>query len=175
MVQWVEQRAATRRLSARGLKQISQGYNRKVLKHQVLEVRKALGDDPRNPRFIETMPRRGYRFIAAVSAGPETHRTAEAKPAHGRLVGRDAVFADLRDGLGKALRGQRQIVFVTGEPGIGKTALVDEFQRRATAEVADLGFARGQCVEGYGGQEAYYPMLEALGQLCRGPGGDEIR
>jgi len=78
MVQWVEQRAATRRLSARGLKQISQGYNRKVLKHQVLEVRKALGDDPRNPRFIEAMPRRGYRFIAPVSAGAETHRTGEA-------------------------------------------------------------------------------------------------
>jgi DNA-binding winged helix-turn-helix (wHTH) protein len=145
-----------------------------VLKHHVQEVRRALGDDPRNPRFIETMPRRGYRFIAPVSAGPETHRTAEAKPAHGRLVGRDAVFADLRDGLGKALRGQRQIVFVTGEPGIGKTALIDEFQRRASAEVADLRFARGQCVEGYGGQEAYYPMLEALGQLCGGPGGDEI-
>jgi DNA-binding winged helix-turn-helix (wHTH) protein len=145
-----------------------------VLKHHVLEVRRALGDDPRNPRFIETMPRRGYRFIAPVSAAPETHRTAEAKPAQGRLVGRDAVLADLRDGLGKALRGQRQIVFVTGEPGIGKTALVDEFQRRASAEVADLGFARGQCVEGYGGQEAYYPMLEALGQLCRVPGGDEI-
>jgi len=138
--------------------------NPEVLKHHVLEVRKALGDDPRNPRFIETMPRRGYRFIAPVSASAETHRTAEAKPAHGRLVGRDAVFADLRDGLGKALRGQRQIVFVTGEPGIGKTALVDEFQRTASAEVTDLGFARGQCVEGFGGQEAYYPMLEALGQ-----------
>jgi DNA-binding winged helix-turn-helix (wHTH) protein len=148
--------------------------NPEVLKRHVLEVRKALGDDPRNPRFIETMQRRGYRFIAPVSAGPETHRTAEAQPAHGRLVGRDTVLADLRDGLGKALRGRRQIVFVTGEPGIGKTALVDEFQRRASAEVAGLRFARGQCVEGYGGQEAYYPMLEALSQLCRGPGGDEI-
>jgi DNA-binding winged helix-turn-helix (wHTH) protein len=148
--------------------------NPEVLKHHVLEVRKALGDDRRNPRFIETLPRRGYRFIAPIASGPETHRTAKAMPAHGRLVGRDAVFADLRDGLGKALRGQRQIVFVTGEPGIGKTALVDEFQRRASAEMADLGFARGQCVEGYGGQEAYYPMLEALGQLCRAPGGEEI-
>src|SRR5258708_32293405 len=72
--------------------------NPEVLKHHVLEVRKALGDDPRNPRFIETMPRRGYRFIAPVSAGAETHRTAEAKPAHGRLVGRGAVVADFREG-----------------------------------------------------------------------------
>ncbi len=29
-------------------------------------------------------------------------------------------------------------------------------------------------MEGYGGQEAYYPLLEALGQLCRGPAGDEV-
>jgi hypothetical protein len=66
------------------------------------------------------------------------------------------------------LRGQRQIVFVTGEPGIGKTALVDEFQRRATINLLILRIARGQCVEGYGGKEPYYPMLEAVGGLCRG-------
>ena len=32
----------------------------------VLKVREALGDDASNPRFIETIPRRGYRFIAPV-------------------------------------------------------------------------------------------------------------
>jgi tetratricopeptide (TPR) repeat protein len=72
------------------------------------------------------------------------------------------------------LKGERQIVFVTGEPGIGKTALVDEFQRRAAAEEPSLRIARGQCVEGYGGTEAYYPMLEALGQLCHGPWGKRV-
>src|SRR5258708_12255908 len=35
-----------------------------VLKHQVLKLRKALDDDPRYPRCIATVPRRGYRFIA---------------------------------------------------------------------------------------------------------------
>src|SRR5262249_29714491 len=34
--------------------------------------------------------------------------------------------------------------------------------------------ARGQCVEGFGSQEPYYPVLEAVGQLCRGAGGDAI-
>src|SRR5579872_673811 len=34
----------------------------------VLKVREALGDDASNPRFIETVPRRGYRFIAPVKA-----------------------------------------------------------------------------------------------------------
>src|SRR6266478_1917131 len=34
--------------------------------------------------------------------------------------------------------------------------------------------ARGQCVEGYGGKEPYYPMLEALRELCRGPVGESV-
>src|SRR5215471_14572290 len=36
-----------------------------VLKTAVSEVRAALGDDPRQPRYIETVSRRGYRFIAS--------------------------------------------------------------------------------------------------------------
>src|SRR5437879_2922135 len=39
-----------------------------VLKHQVLKLRKALGDDRRHPRYIETLPRRGYWFIASTSS-----------------------------------------------------------------------------------------------------------
>jgi DNA-binding winged helix-turn-helix (wHTH) protein len=39
-----------------------------AVKRHVLTVRSALGDRPKNSLFIETMPRRGYRFIAPVSA-----------------------------------------------------------------------------------------------------------
>ncbi len=57
-----------------------------VLKQAVSALRKALGDDPKSPRFIETIPRRGYRLIAPVTrqldsrplrgrAAPETERT----------------------------------------------------------------------------------------------------
>ena len=145
-----------------------------VLKHQVLELRKVLGDDARHPRYIETLPRRGYRFIASIRGEAGEASTAEVGPAKILLVGREEAFTELHDCLARASRGQRQIAFVTGEPGIGKTALLDEFQHRAVAEVPGLRIARGQCIEGYGGREAYYPLLEALGQLCRGPGGDEI-
>jgi predicted ATPase/DNA-binding winged helix-turn-helix (wHTH) protein len=145
-----------------------------VLKHQVLELRKVLGDDAKHPRYIETLPRRGYRFIASIHGEVEEAPTGEVGPAKIHLVGREEAFTELRDCLARASQGQRQIAFVTGEPGIGKTALLDEFQRRAVVEVAGLRIARGQCIEGYGGQEACYPLLEALGQLCRGPGGDEI-
>jgi DNA-binding winged helix-turn-helix (wHTH) protein/Tol biopolymer transport system component len=33
----------------------------------VKEIRAALGDDPEKPRYIETLPRRGYRFIASIA------------------------------------------------------------------------------------------------------------
>src|SRR5271157_3016188 len=140
-----------------------------VLKYQIADIRSTLGDHPKNPLFIETLPRRGYRFVAAVREWlPADPSAALTSLTRGRLVGRDRELAVLRECLRRSLIGQRQIVFITGEPGIGKTAFVDEFQRRAAAEEPSLRIARGQCVEGYEGAEPYYPMLEALGQFCRG-------
>src|SRR5580700_5317054 len=37
-----------------------------VLKRHILDIRSALGDDPKNPAFIETLPRRGYHFIPSI-------------------------------------------------------------------------------------------------------------
>ncbi|MGC2718371.1 MAG: winged helix-turn-helix domain-containing protein [Candidatus Acidiferrales bacterium] len=42
----------------------------------VKKLREALGDDPENPRYIETIPRRGYRFIAEVTPMPTPARVA---------------------------------------------------------------------------------------------------
>ena len=145
-----------------------------VLKSRIFEVRSALGDRPKTPRFIETLPRRGYRFIATVHDGPAAVPGLLAPPASSPLVGRERALGVLRECLQRTLTNQRQIVFLTGEPGIGKTALVDAFQQQAAADVPALRLAHGQCIEGYGGKEAYYPMLEALGELCRGAGGDAV-
>src|SRR5215469_3801036 len=41
--------------------------NPEVLRKYILEIRKALGDRPENPEFIETVPKRGYRFVASVA------------------------------------------------------------------------------------------------------------
>jgi DNA-binding winged helix-turn-helix (wHTH) protein len=38
-----------------------------ILARNVADLRKALGDDPNAPRYIETLPKRGYRFIAKVA------------------------------------------------------------------------------------------------------------
>lgn len=50
------------------------------LNWSIRKIRETLGDDPLHPRFIETVPRKGYRFIAAVtSATPEADPRAEAR------------------------------------------------------------------------------------------------
>jgi DNA-binding winged helix-turn-helix (wHTH) protein/tetratricopeptide (TPR) repeat protein len=144
-----------------------------ILRRYILEIRRALGDSAEAPRFVQTFPKRGYQFIAPVSEDDEraTSATSSApsgsKPAT-KLVGRDSALADLNRYLSAAMRAQRQIVFVVGEPGIGKTSLVDAFQLTSAAS-AGATVIRGQSVEGFGGKEAYYPILEAVGQLARGP------
>jgi DNA-binding winged helix-turn-helix (wHTH) protein len=145
-----------------------------AVKKHVLGVRAALGDRARNSLFIETIPTRGYQFIAGVTESVATSPTVSGTAAPGTLVGRGGALEALRETWQHALGGERQIVFVTGEPGIGKTALAEEFQRRVTVGGQLIRIAHGQCIEGYGSKEAYGPMLDALGQLCRGPQADPI-
>jgi len=148
----------------------------------IRDLRKALGDSPDAPRYIETVHRRGFRFIGPI-AGATTPRITRAStdarvepgasPATPTLVGRDTELGRLHELLGRALDGQRQVVFVTGEPGIGKTALVEAFLTRSGLPET-LSIGRGRCVEQYGAGEAYLPVLEALGRLGRGPRGDQL-
>jgi DNA-binding winged helix-turn-helix (wHTH) protein len=107
----------------------------------VQELRRALGDDRQTPRFIVTVHRRGYRFLPAVTTSPpevsSQHsivsspvlptQSSALSPQHLVLVGRETELQQLHNWLSKALDGERQIVFVTGEPGIGKTSLLEAF------------------------------------------------
>jgi predicted ATPase len=142
-----------------------------VLKSQILDIRRVIGDSARRPRFIETLHRRGYRFIAPVDNGL-TQETPEYRPA--RLVGRDVELKELREHLHQSLIGQRQFVFLTGEVGIGKTTVLDEFQREAALAVPDIRIAREQCFESFGGKEPFHSILSDLDQLLRGPDQIEI-
>src|SRR5882757_1189862 len=65
-------------------------------------------------------------------------------------------------------------LFITGEPGIGKSALAEVFRQQAALTEKSVRIAHGQCMETYGNKEAYGPMLEALGRLCRGPRAEPI-
>jgi len=147
--------------------------NPEVIKKYVLEIRKALGDRRDKPEFIETFPRRGYQFVASVSEVSAGASSDVGIPAARKMVGREAAMAQLDSYLGQALKSQRQIVFITGEAGVGKTTLIDAFQQVATRR-PNLRVVRGQCVEGFGGKEAYYPVLEALGQWVHDAGGGSV-
>src|SRR5262249_11396246 len=59
------------------------------------------------------------------------------------------------------------MVCVSGEPGIGKTTLVDEFLTALVAKHPRCLIARGRCSERLAGTEAYLPLLDALGDLLR--------
>lgn len=65
------------------------------------------------------------------------------------------------------------MVFITGEAGIGKTTVVDAFVASARAK-GELWIGHGQCINHYGPGETYLPVLEALGRLCRAPGGERL-
>ncbi len=140
--------------------------NPELIKKYILGIRKVLGDSPNKPLFIETFPRRGYQFVAPVSDDRSGESSDLFSHSTKKMVGRETALAELESHLDMALRGRRQLIFVTGEAGIGKTMLVDAFHQQATCR-QNVRMARGQCVEGFGGKEAYYPMLEALGQLIR--------
>src|SRR5262249_26045578 len=104
--------------------------NQEVIKKYVLGIRKVLGDRRDQPQFIRTFPKRGYQFVAPIT---EAGAPAAGRAGTGatRFVDRRAAQAHMDACLARALGGSRQVVFVTGEAGVGKTAFVDVFLQRA--------------------------------------------
>jgi DNA-binding winged helix-turn-helix (wHTH) protein len=139
-----------------------------VLKSHILAIRNALGDKSSSPRFIETQRGRGYRFIGPVNGFPSARQASEIVAEPCTLAGRAEPLRMLQTALQRAAAGERQAIFVSGEPGIGKTTLVQALVAQSR-HIAGLVVAQGQCIEGFGGIEPYYPVLEALGGLCGGP------
>ena len=141
-----------------------------ALSRVIHELRRVLGDAAAAPRFIATVHGLGFRFIADVVADRQASPARADLPANApRPVGRETELAQLEALLSTAQAGQRQIVFVTGEAGIGKTALVQAFAAAHAADT-DLLIAQGHCIEQYGTAEAYLPILAILEQLARHAG-----
>ena len=177
-----------------------QHVSESVLKTTISELRAALGDDAKQPKFIETASRRGYRFIGqaseiaegaggaatgryaafaggagslAAASSPYEAAAASAVAAAGssdagstppaRLIGREAALERLRLAYKRAAAGERQLIWIAGEAGVGKTSLIERFISELPPNLA----AFGQCVEHFAAGEPYLPLLEAVKELCR--------
>lgn len=84
------------------------------------------------------------------------------------FVGREAELAALDRYLDKALQGQVQVVFVSGEAGSGKSALLKEFMRRSVAAHPDLAVGWGICNAFFGQGDPYLPFRDVLNMLAGG-------
>jgi DNA-binding SARP family transcriptional activator/predicted ATPase len=82
------------------------------------------------------------------------------------FVSRERELAQLGGFLDLALAGQGRVVFVTGEAGSGKTALVQEFARRAQDLCPELVAASGNCNAHTGMGDPYLPLREILALLA---------
>jgi tetratricopeptide (TPR) repeat protein/predicted Ser/Thr protein kinase len=84
------------------------------------------------------------------------------------FVAREDELASLEGYLDRVLSGEGRVVFVTGEAGSGKTALVNEFVHRPQVTHGDLIVANGNCNAHTGISDPYLPFREVLSLLTGG-------
>jgi eukaryotic-like serine/threonine-protein kinase len=97
------------------------------------------------------------RLSAGGPMTPSSARADERPP--GSFVGRGRELAELRTGLGDVTAGHGHLFLLSGEPGIGKTRLADEFGRGAVAQRVRVVW--GRCWEG-DGAPAYWPWIQVI-------------
>jgi len=108
--------------------------------------------------------------VAARPKGPhlppffET-KEEEAEPSRPVFVARELELYTLAGSLETALLGKGRVLFVTGDAGSGKTALIKEFCRRAQESHSDLIVAGGKCNAQTGAGDPYFPFIEILSLL----------
>jgi len=140
-----------------------QADNIKVLVH---EIRAALQDDPRDPRFIRSEPGRGYTFIAPVLDAPLLQPDSRDSAISSIFVNHHADLDRLSTTLTDHARTDCRVILVEGERGMGKTALCDAFMKMAR-EVPSARICYGQSVAHAGKPEPYQPIVDALHHLSR--------
>lgn len=111
------------------------------LPYTIRLLRKALGDDADRPRFIQTVSRRGYRFIPECKTEPEQPELKRlAFPYEGRVVEDKALIARDKEvfEITRLLASMDvSMLTLTGAGGTGKTRIAREIARRASADFRD--------------------------------------
>src|SRR3989441_5017065 len=106
----------------------------------------------------------------ASAAEPNSHnQVAASRLARGVFVGRERELDVLRGGLERSAAGRGSVFMVVGEPGVGKTALLDEFSVRVRE--SGLLVVWGRCWES-GGAPAYWPWVQVIRSCLQGQGAE---
>jgi DNA-binding winged helix-turn-helix (wHTH) protein/tetratricopeptide (TPR) repeat protein len=90
------------------------------------------------------------------------------------VVGRAKELSELFSAFQTAYSGQARLVCIAGEPGIGKSTLVQRFLADIHLSGVNCVVAVGRCLERLAGTEAYLPVLEALESLLSGQSGRDV-
>jgi DNA-binding SARP family transcriptional activator len=120
-----------------------------------------------------TVPTGPFRILrpaaTALEEAPAVDAPAPMAPAIA-LPGRAQELAALGEALAAVDAGRRRMIYVTGEPGIGKSALVEAF----LSTVSGVRIGWGQCVAEAGAGEPYLPLLDAIVDLASHPDGADV-
>jgi tetratricopeptide (TPR) repeat protein len=111
----------------------------------------------------------------SMMATGDTLTVTTALPARRTTVGREAERDQLRRALQRTREGRGLLLTVSGEAGIGKSSLVEDFLAEAAARPDRPIVARGRCSERLAGAEAYLPILDAFDHLLNRHTGDSVQ
>ncbi len=145
-----------------------------ALSRAVREVRRALADDGDSQRILKTLHARGFRFVAPIireEGLPSVHPPTPSAPPPGlddeereAFVGRASELAVLEALVADVVAGNGHALAIHGEPGIGKTALLDRATAKARRRGVEVHVA--QCTEA-DGVPALWPWEQLLRSIAR--------
>ncbi|HVF41010.1 MAG TPA: protein kinase, partial [Gemmatimonadaceae bacterium] len=92
----------------------------------------------------------------------------------GVVVGREPEMQTLSEAFQAVAGGRGSMVCVSGEPGIGKTTLIEEFLRKMSAS-EPFSLVMGRCSERLAGAEAYLPLLDAIDEAMHADSSGKVR
>src|SRR6187551_83813 len=130
-----------------------------ALSQAISQARAALGEDPRFPKFIETVRGRGFRFCGELAEAPGPSARAPETPRLRPFFGRQRETDRLLVAANEARSGHGNIVLLHGTAGVGKTRLAQWF----ATQQRDLGseICWGGCREGQSAPP-FWPWPEVL-------------
>jgi predicted ATPase len=140
------------------------------LNRNMSTLRKALDEKPSDHKYVETIPKVGYRFIAPVRTINYQPPTGTLRTASNRgtrhIIGRERERESLSQAYDQTRQGHGGLLSICGDAGLGKTALVDAFLDDLVHQGQTFHLARARCSESFTEAEPFMPWIESLSALA---------